>query len=189
MTKEKQKKLTAEDRLPGDPSYRQTIERMIRVNQAGEYGAKRIYEGQLSVLRNTDAEPALREMLDQEIKHLEHFDQLLAQRQVRPTVFQPFWHMAGFALGAGTALLGREAAMACTVAVEEVIEEHYAEQSENLGNDESELRSVIKQFREDEQQHREIGLAEGAEQSPGYFALKETIKTGSRIAIWLSTRF
>lgn len=174
--------------LPGDLNREDSIARMVRVNQAGEYGAKRIYEGQLAVLAGTDAEPILREMLDQELAHLDRFDQELTDRKIRPTALQPFWHLAGFALGAGTALLGRDAAMACTVAVEEVIDEHYAEQTRDLGEDEPELKSTIEQFRADEQHHRDVGLEEGAENAPAYPVLTGAIKAGSRLAIWLSTR-
>ena len=115
-------------RLPGDLSKEELIARIIRVDQAGEYGAKRIYEGQLSVLSGTADENVLREMADTEVVHLDTFNKLMVERRVRPTVLAPLWHFAGFALGAGTALMGREAAMACTVAVEEVIEEHYENQ-------------------------------------------------------------
>ena len=182
-------KKTAESRLPGDPDHREIISRIIRVDQAGEYGAKRIYEGQLAVLAGTDDEPILREMLDQELEHLEQFDSLLVERHIRPTALQPLWHVAGYALGVGTALLGREAAMACTVAVEEVIDEHYADQAQTLGDNEKDLRSTIEQFRKDEQEHRDKGLEQGAEQAPAYPVLTGAIKAGSRLAIWLSTRF
>lgn len=188
MTSARRSKHTSDHPLPGDPDREIIVARMIRVDQAGEYGAKRIYEGQLAILGGSDDEPALREMLNQELEHLERFDQLLAERQVRPTILQPLWHAAGFALGVGTALLGRETAMACTVAVEEVIEEHYTEQAEQLGDDEKELRSVIEDFRDDERHHREIGLKEGAEQAPGFPVLKGAVKAGSKLAIWLSTR-
>ena len=182
------KKITAQPCLPGDPDRQTLVSRMIRVDQAGEYGAKRIYEGQLAVLADTKDEPVLRDMLDQELEHLNQFDALIADRKVRPTALQPLWHVAGYALGVGTALLGREAAMACTVAVEEVIDEHYAEQAKQLGDDETELRAVIEKFRSDEQHHRDIGYQQGAERAPGYPALTGAIKAGSRLAIWLSTR-
>jgi ubiquinone biosynthesis monooxygenase Coq7 len=188
MTSARRSKHTSDHPLPGDPDREEIVARMIRVDQAGEYGAKRIYEGQLAILGGSDDEPVLREMLNQELEHLERFDQLLAERQVRPTILQPLWHAAGFALGVGTALLGRETAMACTVAVEEVIEEHYTEQAEQLGDDEKELRSVIEAFRDDERHHREIGLKEGAEQAPAFPVLKGAVKAGSKLAIWLSTR-
>lgn len=189
MTKpSRQTSTTAQDALPGDPDKAETLARIVRVDQAGEYGAKRIYEGQLAVMRGSDAEPILREMLEQELTHLDKFNQELADRQVRPTLLQPLWHVAGFALGAGTALLGRDAAMACTVAVEEVIDEHYAAQANELGDDEADLRATIEEFRADEMHHRDIGLQEGAERAPAYPLLTETIKAGSRLAIWLSTR-
>ncbi len=188
MTKSAHPKRTAQGNLPGDPNRDQTIAQIVRVDHAGEYGAKRIYEGQIAVLKGTDAEPILQEMLDQEQTHLDRFDQELADRKIRPTALQPLWNIAGFALGAGTALLGREAAMACTVAVEEVIDKHYAAQAEQLGDDEAELRATIEQFRADEQQHHAVGLSEGAEQAPAYPLLTSAIKTGSRVAIWLSTR-
>jgi 3-demethoxyubiquinol 3-hydroxylase len=177
--------------LPGDLKQEQLIERMIRVDQAGEYGAVRIYEGQLSVLASSDSAPVIKHMLDQEIEHLETFSEMLKKRRVRPTALMPLWHLAGFALGAGTALLGKKAAMACTVAVEEVIDEHYAAQVEKLecmGNDEKNLKDTCEKFREEELEHRKIGLEHGAEQTPGYEALSAVVKTGSRMAIWLSER-
>ena len=188
MNKTHRPKQTAEQSLPGDPSREQTVAQIVRVDQAGEYGAKCIYEGQLAVLAGTEAEPVLREMLTQEISHLNRFNQELADRQIRPTIFQPLWHIAGFALGAGTALLGREAAMACTVAIEEVIDEHYAAQAEQLGDDEADLRATIEEFRADEQHHRAVGLEQGAEMAPAYRLLTGAIKSCSRLAIWLSTR-
>ena len=180
-------------RLPGDPTKAEMIERIIRVDQAGEYGAKRIYEGQLAILGDTEDGPTLREMAATEEKHLEAFNKILVERRVRPTALTPLWHLAGFALGAGTALIGREAAMACTVAVEEVIEEHYADQSallDSLGEDEREpeLQQMIEEFKAEEVEHRDTALANGAEQAPGYPVLSAAIKTGSRLAIWLSER-
>ena len=174
--------------LPGDLPRDELIRRMIRVDHAGEYGARRIYEGQLAVLgRRQDAEP-IRHMAAQEKRHLDAFDQLIAERRVRPTALHPLWHVAGYALGAATALLGREAAMACTVAVEEVIDEHYAKQAARLGADEPELKGMIETFRAEEIEHRDIGLAEGAERAPAYDLLKGAIKAGSRMAIWLAER-
>ncbi|MSO96836.1 MAG: demethoxyubiquinone hydroxylase family protein [Rhodospirillaceae bacterium] len=180
--------MTSARPLPGDLSPEEKLARMIRVNQAGEYGAKRIYEGQLAVLGKTDSAPVLTEMLAQEEKHLERFNTIMRQRGVRPTALEPLWHAAGFALGAATALMGREAAMACTVAVEDVIGEHYAEQAASLGEDESELKSTIESFRADEMHHRDVSLENGAEQAPAYAALTGAIKAGTRLAIWLSKR-
>ena len=128
-------KTTGETRLPGDPSVAAMIARIVRVDQAGEYGAKRIYEGQLAVLGRTPAGDTIRHMAEQEAAHLRDFDAALNDRRVRPTALQPLWHLAGFALGAGTALMGERAAMACTVAVEEAIYEHYAAQAAYLGED------------------------------------------------------
>ncbi len=174
--------------LPGDLSRDELLARMIRVDQAGEYGAKRIYEGQIAVLGRGPDGPVLKEMAATEQEHLDTFNKLMVERRVRPTLLTPLWHAAGFALGAGTALMGREAAMACTVAVEEVIEEHYANQAAQLDEDEGELRDTIKKFRDEELEHKETALAQGAEQAPAYPALSAAVKTGSRLAIWLSER-
>jgi len=179
---------TGDRELPGDLPRDELIRRMIRVDQAGEYGARRIYEGQLAVLgRRRDAEP-IRHMAAQEKRHLDAFDRLIGERRVRPTALHPLWHVAGYALGAATALLGREAAMACTVAVEEVIDEHYSKQAAHLGDDDPELKTMIETFRAEEIEHRAIGLAEGAERAPAYELLKGAIKAGSRMAIWLAER-
>jgi len=174
--------------LPGDPTPEERLARMIRVDQAGEYGAKRIYEGQLAVLGRRPDAAVIRHMAEQEQAHLDEFDRLLVERRVRPTALNPLWHVAGFALGAATALMGRHAAMACTVAVEEVIDEHYGRQAKALGDDEPALKATIEKFRAEEVAHRDIGLAEGAERTPGYTLLKSAIKTGSRAAIWLAER-
>ena len=119
-------------RMPGDPSKAEMVERMIRVDHAGEYGAVRIYEGQMAVLGETKSGPVIKHMAEQEEVHLATFNDLVADRRVRPTALLPLWHLAGFALGAGTALMGEKAAHACTVAVEEAIDEHYAAQIEAL---------------------------------------------------------
>ena len=175
--------------LPGDPGTAERVRRMIRVDHAGEYGAARIYAGQLAVLGWSKAGPTIRHMAEQEKQHLEAFDRLVVSRRVRPTALQPFWHVAGFALGAATALMGERAAMACTVAVEEVIDEHYARQASVLEGDEADLKSTIERFRAEEVEHRDIGLAHEAELAPGYDLLSTVIKAGSRAAIWLSERF
>ena len=180
--------MTGLRRLPGDPSRKETIARMIRVDHAGEYGAARIYEGQLAVLGRSPAAPVIRGMAEQEKRHLAEFDRLVVEHRVRPTLLAPLWHAAGFALGAATALMGERAAMACTVAVEEVIDEHYRHQSETLGNDEPTLKSAIDEFRHNELEHRDTALAHGAADAPAYGALSAAIKAGSRLAIWLSTR-
>ena len=179
---------TGDDRLPGDLGPEQIIERILRVDHAGEYGAARIYEGQLAVLGRDAVAPVIREMADAERKHLETFDRLLSERRVRPTLLAPFWHAAGFALGAGSALRGPRAAMACTAAVEEVIEKHYAAQVDKLGDDEKELRETLIEFGAEESQHKEIGVAQEAEKAPGYEPLSAAVKRGTRLAIWLSER-
>ena len=184
------KKHTRRRPLPGDLTREQMLERIVRVDHAGEYGARRIYEGQLAVLGKSPSGPIIRHMYEQELKHLETFDEMVVERRVRPTALQPVWHMAGFLLGAGTALLGEKAAMACTVAVEEAIDEHYAAQAEALEGDAEEagLKATIEKFREEELEHRATGLEEGAEDAPAYPLLSAAIKRGSKLAIWLSER-
>ncbi len=181
-------KVTGEGHNPGDLSPKELIERIIRVDHAGEFGAVRIYEGQYAVLKNHEDAPTIQHMKEQEEAHREKFEKLIAERRVRPTLLSPIWHVAGYALGAGTALLGREAAMACTEAVEEVIDEHYLHQLEQLGEDESELRETIEQFRAEEIEHRDIAREHGAKEAPGYEALTAAVKAGSKLAIWLSSR-
>lgn len=173
-------------RLPGDPKT--PLERMIRVDHAGEYGAVRIYEGQLAVLGRGPKGDMIRHMAEQEVVHRQTFETLIAERGVRPTLLQPLWHVAGWALGAATALMGARAAMACTVAVETVIDEHYAAQAAQLGPDEAPLRETIERFRAEELEHRDIGLENEAELAAGYPVLTAAIKAGSKTAIWLSER-
>lgn len=175
-------------RLPGDLTAEAEVERMIRVDQAGEYGAKRIYQGQLAVLKGRASEASIRHMAEQEQRHLDTFDRLMATRRVRPTLLGPIWHAAGFALGAATALLGEKAAMACTEAVEEVIDEHYAAQTEALEGRDAELGAAIAEAHADEIEHRDAARAAGAAEAPAYPVLKEVIKRASRTAIWLSER-
>lgn len=183
------KKHTRDYILPGDTPAEKLIERIVRVDHAGEYGAVRIYQGQLAVLGKSPSGEVIREMADKEREHLERFDALIGERRVRPTALMPLWHVAGFALGAATAMMGERAAMACTAAVEEVIDEHYAGQAAALGDDEGELRETIERFRADELEHRDTAIEHEAELAPGYEALSAAIKSGSRLAIWLSERF
>lgn len=167
------------------------IARMIRVDQAGEFGATRIYAGQLAVMGNRGPHSAeIAGMAEQEAGHRERFDALMVRRGVRPTALQPFWDRAGFALGAVTALIGPEAAMACTAAIETEIDEHYSRQLEVLHESEEdpELAAMIEEFREDEREHRDAALAAGAERAPAYPVLSGLIRLGCRAAIRLSER-
>jgi ubiquinone biosynthesis monooxygenase Coq7 len=176
-------------RLPGDRTWKEELDRMIRVDHAGEYGAARIYAGQLAVLGNKHkASPVIRHMKAQEDRHLQTFDQLINERGVRPTLLSPLWHGAGFALGAVTAFMGERAAMACTAAVEEVIDDHYASQEEKLADYDPELSNIVKEFRAEEQEHRDTAIDHGAEDTPGYTLLSGAIKTGCKAAIWLAKR-
>lgn len=174
--------------LPGDPGARTLVERMIRVDQAGEYGAARIYQGQLAVMGKGPHGATIRHMAAQEQVHLDSFNRMMVARRVRPTLLSPLWHVAGFALGAATAMMGSRAAMACTVAVEEEIDRHYRAQAQALGPDEAPLRDTIERFRAEELEHRDTGLAHGAERAPFYRGLTVVIGAGSRAAIWLSQR-
>jgi ubiquinone biosynthesis monooxygenase Coq7 len=174
--------------LPGDLTAAEITERMIRVDHAGEYGATRIYAGQLAVLGRGAKGDLLRHMQAQEQVHLRTFDAMIADRRVRPTALLPFWHVAGFALGVVTAALGEKAAMACTVAVEETIDAHYSAQLEAMGTAEPELRRTVEKFRAEELEHRDIGLEHGAEEAPGYRLLSRVIKAGCRAAIAISER-
>lgn len=167
-------------------------DRMIRVDQAGEYGATRIYAGQLAVMGGrTRLSTEIRAMAAQEADHLARFDALAARRGTRPTALQPLWSVAGYALGAATALIGPEAAMACTAAVEEEIDRHYSKQLETLEADGSdpELAAMVAEFREDERAHRDAALAAGAENAPAYPLLAGAIRLGCRAAIRLAERF
>ncbi len=190
MKKKKPRKIAVpkKPRLPGDASLQDIVARMIRVDHAGEFGAQRIYAGQLAVLGDSAAAPAIRKMARQEDEHLAAFEKLIAERGVRPTAFHPLWHVAGFMLGAATAALGEKAAMACTVAVEETIVAHYQKQIETLGGDEPALRKLIEKFRSDEAEHQHQGLKHGAQDLAYYDALRILIRAGSKAAIWLSER-
>ena len=174
------------DHQPGEPDRTTRVSRMIRVDHAGEYGAERIYAGQLAVLGSGEKGDLLRHMKEQETHHKAVFSELVSRRRVRPTALLPLWHVAGYALGAVTAALGTRAAMACTVAVEEAIDEHYASQAASLDEDEAELRQTIETFRQEELEHRDIGLANEAELAPAYRAMSIVIKAGCKAAIAVS---
>lgn len=166
------------------------LHEMVRVNHAGEYGAKRIYQGQLAFTKDLHTRAMIQHMADQEAEHLAYFEDQIRQRGVRPSILQPLWHIGGFALGAATACMGKEAAMACTVAVESVIDEHYSEQEDLLEGDdgEQELKSTISRFRAEEMEHHDTGLAEGAEQAVAYPALSGAIRGLTKLAIEIAKR-
>jgi ubiquinone biosynthesis monooxygenase Coq7 len=172
---------------PGDK--RADRDSMLRVDQAGEYGATRIYAGQLAVLRRNCPEAKLvARMAAQEERHLKRFNALTAERRVRPTALQPLWNVAGFALGAATALISEKAALACTDAVETEIDKHYSQQLRELGEDDPELAADIADFQADELEHRDTAREAGAATAPGYPLLAATIRAGCRMAIELSKR-
>ena len=162
---------------------------MIRVDQAGEYGATRIYAGQLAIMNSRS--PAAREiarMAAQEDRHRKTFDAMIAARRVRPTLLAPLWNVAGYGLGMATALIGPEAAMACTVAIETEIDKHYGEQLKELGDSDPELSAAIADFQAEEVEHKETALAAGAEHAPAFPVMTAAIRLGCRAAIALSKR-
>jgi len=172
---------------PGDPKRR--TDAMVRVDQAGEYGATRIYAGQLAVMGDRGAAARLiAGMANQEERHRAFFDAMMARRGVRPTLLQPFWNVAGFALGAVTAAMGPKVAMACTAAVETEIDNHYSEQLALLGSSDPELSDAIADFQADEREHKETALASGAEEAPAYPLLSAVIRMGCRVAIATAKR-
>lgn len=165
------------------------IDRMIRVNQAGEYGATRIYAGQLAVLKNSTIGQTLREMEAQEQHHLKTFNEMAVQQSVSPTILQPVWYVGGYLLGVATALMGEKSAHACTIAIEEVIADHYQDQLNQLSSTEHiALKATIAQFRDEEMAHKNHAIEEGGLQAPGYAALTSAVKAISKTAIWLSER-
>jgi len=181
--------MSASQDFPRPTARRRDTASMLRVDQAGEYGATRIYGGQLAVMG--DRHPhgrIIAGMAAQEERHRAHFDRMLAERGVRPTLLQPFWKVAGFALGAVTAAIGPEAAMACTAAIETEIDKHYAEQLTILGESDPELSEAIADFQAEEVEHREAAFANGARDAPVYPLLSGAIRLGCRAAIALSKR-
>jgi ubiquinone biosynthesis monooxygenase Coq7 len=175
---------------PGPRNER--IAEMLRVDHAGEYGAVAIYRGQRAIFDKLPEKARIASLLkgmeDGEALHLATFDALLAERRVRPTLLAPFWNAAGFGLGAATALMGEKAAMACTSAVEDVIEKHYAAQIGELEAGEPELAETVRQFREDELEHKRTAENEGAQSAPGYGLLSAVIKLGCHAAIRIAQK-
>jgi 3-demethoxyubiquinol 3-hydroxylase len=177
---------------PGRGAVAARLAEILRVDHAGELGAVHIYRGQRAILGEAPGRSRiagqLAEMEAHEAEHLARFDRLLTERRVRPTALAPVWRLAGFALGAGTALLGEKAAHACTEAVETVIGQHYADQVEELARREPELAAELAQFRDEELAHRDLAVGEGAREAPGYGLLAAVIRTGCRAAIKISEK-
>jgi len=171
---------------------KEMVSKILRVDHAGELGADRIYAGQMAVLKGTEYGPVIQKMWDEEKEHLEKFEELLPKYRARPTALLPLWNVAGYMLGAGTALMGKEAAMACTIAVEEVIGEHYDSQLRELLREDpeqyKELLDVIQKFRDDELEHYETGIHYDGEKAPFYSVLKQVIQVGCKGAIYISER-
>ena len=177
-------------RLPGDLTEAQLIDQVIRVNHSGEYAAKRIYIGQMAVLKEHDDQKLLKHMADQEEIHLDYFTKEMQNRKVRPSVFLPIWHVFGYALGAGSAMLGKNAAMVCTEAVEEVIDQHYQEQLKQLDSKQEEnLAGNIEKFRQEELEHKHIAKNNMKDLNFGHRILYEAIKLGCKASIAIAKRF
>ncbi len=178
--------------MPGEGARERRLGEMIRVDHAGEFGAVQIYRGQRAVFGRSESKAhaarLIAEMEAGEQEHLQTFDRLIAERGVRPTLMAPIWRVAGFGLGAATALMGEKAAHACTEAVEDVIEKHYARQSAALAEVDPELKDIVDRFREDEMGHRDTAIAQGARETPGYAVLSAVIKLGCRAAIRISEK-
>ncbi len=182
-------KKTYSKKVKKNITNRETLEEIIRVDHAGEYGATRIYDGQIAVFgKDSKIGKTIKHMADQELEHIEKFNELILEHRVRPTALLPLWNIAGFALGASTALLGEKAAMACTVAVEKVIGEHYQEQLELLEDDHKDLKKTISKFRDDELEHHDIGIEHDAESAPGYKIMSKIIELGCKTAITVSKK-
>ncbi len=168
------------------------IEEFIRVDHAGERGAIKIYEGQLlalnTIVKNEELKKKIEEMQIHEREHCDYFEKEIKRRNIKPTKFLPLWDLLGVGLGFGSTLIGKKAAMLCTASVEEVIDQHYQNQINQLKNDEKELKSKIIKFRDDELQHKNIAYKEGATKKGFYSIMDKIIKTGSKIAIGISEK-
>ena len=173
-------------------SSKNRVEEFIRVDHAGERGAVKIYEGQLlalnTLVKDENLKKVIEEMKVHEIEHCEFFETEIRKRNIRPTKFLPLWDLLGVGLGFGSTLLGKKAAMLCTASVEEVIDEHYQNQINQLGSDEKNLKKQIIKFREDELHHKDIAYEKGATKKGLYSIMDKIIKTGSKIAINISEK-
>ncbi len=167
---------------------RKDLERILRVDQAGEYGAVRIYAGQLAVL---GCHKTIQEMADHEADHLRKFNQLLIEHKVRPTFFQPLWSIAAYGLGVISALGGEKMAHACTIAVETVIDDHYLEQQHQLDNEpqHAQIAQIVHECHQDELLHRQTAIEHGGQEAPYFQAVHTVVTAISKAAIWLSSRF
>lgn len=164
------------------------LDSILRVDHAGETAAAKIYDGQLAILKNTPVGPTIQHMKDQEQEHLDTFNELLVENDTRPTALLPLWNIMGFGLGVASAMLGEKAAMACTIAVEEVIGEHYAKQAEILDEDHNDLKTTLMKFRDDELDHLETGVEHDGKNAPGYELMKAVVQMGCRTAIKISEK-
>ena len=182
----KQKTSRRKERVLTDQSI---LEEIIRVDHAGEFGATRIYDGQIAIFgKKSKIGKTIKHMADQEQEHIETFEKLILNHRVRPTALLPVWNVAGYFLGVATAMMGEKAAMACTVAVEKVIGEHYHKQLSLLKEDHKKLKATIKKFAQDELEHHDIGIAHDAEKTPGYTILTKFIEMGCKTAIAVSKK-
>ena len=185
----KKKKTYKKNFSSSKTTHREVLEEMIRVDHAGEYGATKIYDGQIAIFgKNSKLGKTIQHMADQEQEHIDKFNELILEHRVRPTALLPLWNVAGYALGASTALMGEKAAMACTVAVEKVIGEHYKEQLDLLGDDHKDLKKTISKFRDDELEHHDIGIEHDAENAPGFKIMSKVIELGCKTAIAISKK-
>ena len=168
------------------------VEEFIRVDHAGERGAIKIYEGQLlalnTIVKNDELKKKIEEMQTHEKEHSDYFEKEIKKRNIKPTKFLPLWDLLGIGIGFGSTLIGKKAAMLCTASVEEVIDEHYQNQINQLKNDEKKLKSKIIKFRDDEIHHKDIAYKEGATKEGFYSIMDKIIKTGSKIAINISEK-
>jgi ubiquinone biosynthesis monooxygenase Coq7 len=167
---------------------KKNLDSILRVDHAGETAAAKIYDGQLAILKDTPVGPTIQHMKDQEEEHLDTFNRLLVENDTRPTALLPLWNVMGYGLGVASALMGEKAAMACTIAVEEVIGEHYAKQAETLDKKDDKLKSTLEKFRDDELDHLETGVQHDGESAPGYEIMKTIVQFGCRTAIKISEK-
>ena len=164
------------------------LDSILRVDHAGETAAAKIYDGQLAILKDTPVGPTIQHMKDQEEEHLDTFNRLLVENDTRPTALLPLWNVMGYGLGVASALMGEKAAMACTIAVEEVIGEHYDKQAKTLDKKDDKLKSTLEKFRDDELDHLETGVQHDGESAPGYEIMKTIVQFGCRTAIKISEK-